>query len=261
MTEIWLSDNFSLPVDRPVMVTGIDTEVGKTYVTGKLAAELYSRGVRVGVYKPAASGCRRVDKNGKEITEGAGEVEFSSVDSSGVDSTLVSEDAVALWEAAGKPATLEDVCPQRFALPLAPPAAAMAEGREVDVPEMIAHGKWWQERSEVLLVEGAGGILSPLGDDFLNIDLAVALGADLVVVTADRLGMINHTLLTLVAAEKWGLKVRGIIVNQVAAQLDASAIGEAKGATSWLTNRDWINKLTPIPVVASLEHRGGLVYS
>lgn len=256
MTEIWLSSNFSLPADRPVMVTGIDTEVGKTYVTGKLAAELHGRGVRVGVYKPAASGCRRVDKNEKEFFEGAGGLE-----SRGVASTLVSDDAVALWEAAGYPETLEDVCPQRFALPLAPPAAAMAEGKVVDLPKMIEHGRWWMDRSDVLLVEGAGGILSPLGDDFLNIDLAVALGADLVVVTADRLGMINHTLLTLVAAEKWGLKVRGIIINQVAAQLDASAIGEATGGATWLTNHDWLSKLTSIPVVASLEHQGGLVYS
>lgn len=252
MTEIWLSNKFSLPTDRPVMVTGIDTEVGKTYVTAKLAAELLTKGMRVGVYKPAASGCTLVENNrGEQIEQ----------DSKFDRWTLISEDAVALWEAAGRPETLEDVCPQRFSLPLAPPAAAMAEGKSVDVQKLVDRGRWWKERSDVLLVEGAGGILSPLGDDFLNIDLAVALEADLIVVAADRLGMINHTLLTLVAAETKGLKVRGIIVNQVTSDRHASAIGEAPGAASWGNNRDWLGKLTAIPVVASLEHQGGLVYS
>ena len=83
--------------------------MGKTYVAALIARSLAASGRRVGVYKPAASGCVR-DAQGR----------------------LVSDDAVALWEAAGRPGDLEHVCPQRFAAPLAPHLAARAEGREID---------------------------------------------------------------------------------------------------------------------------------
>ena len=88
---------------RGLFITGTDTEVGKTRVTAMIARSLVAAGYRVGVYKPAASGCRR---EGDE---------------------LIADDAVALWEAAGRPATLEQVCPQRFEAPLAPHLAAREE--------------------------------------------------------------------------------------------------------------------------------------
>src|SRR4051812_19611842 len=74
-----------------LFVIGTDTAVGKTFVAARIAAALARTGIRVGVYKPAASGCRRMGR------------------------TLVSDDAVALWEAAGRPGDLKAVCPQRFA--------------------------------------------------------------------------------------------------------------------------------------------------
>src|SRR5690349_2937295 len=93
---------------RGLFSTGTDTEVGKTYAAALIVRALVDGGHRVGVYKPAASGCR---------------VEAGR---------LVSEDALALWEAAGRPGTLDEVCPQRFAAPLAPHLAAEAEGRSLD---------------------------------------------------------------------------------------------------------------------------------
>ncbi len=81
---------------RGLFITGTDTEVGKTCVAALIAAELAAAGHRVGVYKPAASGCSRQDGR------------------------LVADDAVALWKAAGSPGTLDEVCPQRFAAPLRP---------------------------------------------------------------------------------------------------------------------------------------------
>src|SRR5258708_35422490 len=93
---------------RGLFITGTDTEIGKTYVASLIARALVSAGHRVGVYKPAASGCRRQGDS------------------------LVSDDAVALWRAAGSPGTLAEVCPQVFAAPLAPYLAATAEGRELD---------------------------------------------------------------------------------------------------------------------------------
>ena len=90
-----------------LFITGTDTGVGKTYVATLIVRSLLRAGHRVGVYKPVASGCR--PERG----------------------TLVSDDALALWDAAGRPGELERVCPQRFEAPLAPPLAARAEGKEV----------------------------------------------------------------------------------------------------------------------------------
>jgi dethiobiotin synthetase len=102
-----------------LFITGTGTGVGKTYVASLIARALRATGRRVGVYKPVASGCDLVD----------GE--------------LVSPDAVALWEAAGRPGTLDQVCPQRFAAPLAPHLAARAEGKRVDCGLLLRSLGFW----------------------------------------------------------------------------------------------------------------------
>lgn len=179
---------------RGLFFTGTGTEVGKTYVTALVAKSLVSAGCKVGVYKPVASGCR-VDESG----------------------TLVSDDAVALWEAAGRPGELDRVCPQRFAAPLAPHLAAKAARQEVDAERLRSGLAYWQERSDLVLVEGAGGLMSPLTDDLYNADLALDFGYPLVVVAANALGTINHTLQTLIAATAFdrGLPVAGVVLNDL----------------------------------------------
>ncbi|MFZ5830125.1 MAG: dethiobiotin synthase [Planctomycetota bacterium] len=176
---------------RPgLFFTGTDTGVGKTYVAALVARQLGAEGRGVGVYKPVASGCN--------LRAGA----------------LVSDDAEALWEAAGKPADLEDVCPQRFAAPLAPHLAAHAEGKRVD-PELLREGlQFWTQRSEIVLVEGVGGLMSPMSDDDYVADLAEEFGLPLVVVSRNVLGTINQTLQTLITAACYGLPVAGIVLNQ-----------------------------------------------
>src|SRR3954471_17874416 len=130
-----------------LFITGTGTGVGKTYVGALVARALRTAGKRVGVYKPVASGC--------DIRDGK----------------LISPDAIALWEAAGRPGTLEQVCPQLYAAPLAPDLAARAEGKQVD-PQHLREGiRFWQTTSDVVLVEGAGGLMSPLSDDDYNADL------------------------------------------------------------------------------------------
>jgi dethiobiotin synthetase len=174
-----------------LFITGTGTGVGKTHVAALIARALREAGRRVGVYKPVASGCHQRD----------GE--------------CVSSDAIALWEAAGQPGALDRVCPQRFAAPLAPHLAARAEGHRVDGAQLREGIRYWRDLSEIVLVEGAGGLMSPISDDDYNADLAAEFGYPLVVVSANELGTINATLQTLIAASTYcdGLDVAGIVLN------------------------------------------------
>ena len=185
-----------------LFITGTGTEVGKTHVTAMIARALVAEGRRVGVYKPAASGCRR-----------DGEV-------------LVADDAVALWEAAGRPRTLEQVCPQRFAAPLAPNLAAAGEGKKVDSALLRTGVDCWRTNSDIILVEGAGGLMSPLSDDDYNLDLAAELGWPLVIVAENRLGVIHAALTTLITARAKApqLPIAGIVLNQSQPHADDASL-------------------------------------
>lgn len=204
---------------RGLFIAGTGTEVGKTYVGAMIARALTAAGKRVGVYKPAASGCRTV---GDE---------------------LASDDALLLWEAAGRPATLEQVCPQKFLAPLAPPLAAAAEGRRVDPVRLRTGLEFWRENFEVTLVEGAGGLMSPLGDEDYNIDLAADLGLPLVIVAANELGVINATLQTVITARAKApkLPLAGVVLNQTA---------ERPGDVSLATNANELRRRCDLPLLA-----------
>ncbi|MBI3837153.1 MAG: dethiobiotin synthase [Planctomycetia bacterium] len=177
---------------RGLFITGTDTEIGKTYAGALAAAALAAEGHRVGVYKPVASGCSR---------EG---------------DTLVSGDALALWKAAGSPGTLAEVCPQRFAAPLTPHLAAIAGGKRLDAALLRRGLEVWLARSDIVLIEGAGGLMSPLGEEEYVADLAYDFGFPLVVVARNGLGVINHVLQTLITAATFreGLPVAGIVLNE-----------------------------------------------
>lgn len=178
-----------------LFVTGTDTGVGKTHVAAMIARALKSEGREVGVYKPVASGCER-DSHGN----------------------LTSSDAQLLWDAAGRPGELERVCPQKFAAPLAPYLAAQAEGKTIDVSLLRLGFDYWRERSETVIVEGAGGLFSPLSDVLYNSDLAAELDLPLVVVAANRIGTIHAVLATLLAARSFrggDLSIAAIVLNDV----------------------------------------------
>lgn len=210
---------------RGLFITGTGTGVGKTYVAALIARALRATGRRVGVYKPVASGCEPRD------------------------GTLVSPDAVALWDAAGRPGTLWQVCPQLFAAPLAPHLAARAEGRRVD-PQLLRTGiESWQATSDVVLVEGAGGLMSPVSDDDYNADLAAEFGYPLVIVAANVLGTINATLQTLIAAHhhRTGLPIAGIVLNSPQATVEDPSVA---------SNAEELRKRCDVPLVAEVPHGG-----
>jgi dethiobiotin synthetase len=209
-----------------LFVSGTDTGVGKTYVAALVARALAASGLRVGVYKPVASGCRREGND------------------------LISEDALALWEAAGRPGTLEHVCPQRFVAPLAPHLAARAEGCRVDAERLRGGLEFWRQRSDIVVVEGVGGLMSPVSDEDYVADLAAEFEYPLVIVTRNVLGVINQTLQTLIVAATFrhGLPIAGIVLNHVAEPSAAASIDP-----SIHSNRDELIRRAVPPVLAEVR--------
>jgi dethiobiotin synthetase len=204
-----------------LFITGTDTNVGKTYIGVLIARALKAAGHRVGVYKPVASGCRREGER------------------------LISDDALLLWRAAGEPGDLNRVCPQCFQAPIAPHLAARAEGKEIDRKLLRDGLDYWLACSDIVLVEGAGGLLSPLGERDYVADLARDFGYPLLVVARNALGTINHTLLTLQAAQSFhgGLKIAGIILN------NPTPPGNDPSTTS---NRQELASRSTVPIIAEV---------
>lgn len=205
--------------DVGLFVAGTDTEVGKTFVTAMIARQLVASGKRVGVYKPVSSGCA------------AGP----------------SSDAEQLWEAAGKPEALARVCPQQFAAPLAPHLAASAQTETVDEQLLTAGLTAWTNECDIALVEGVGGLMSPVSDDLYCADLAEHFRYPLLVVVPNRLGCINQALQTLITASAFrdGLEIAGVVLNDVRPNQDDAS------ATS---NIDELLKRCQPPIVAHVSH-------
>jgi len=170
---------------RGLFVTGTDTNAGKTFVACALARGLRAAGVDVGVMKPAETG---VPESGPL-------------------------DAHALRLAAGVDDPIEDVCPERFALPASPEVAARTEGRAVSLAAIRAAWTRLATRHAFMLVEGAGGLLVPLDRETDMADLARELGLPILLVTRARLGTINHTRQSLECAATRGLEVFGVVIS------------------------------------------------
>ena len=187
---------------RGFFVTGTDTGVGKTVVACALVRGLVERGIDVGAMKPVETGV-------------------------GPEGPL---DALALQAEAGGADPLEDVCPQRFALPAAPTVAARAEGRSVELWAVKVAYERLRARHDCVIAEGAGGLLVPATEELSMADLARELDLPLVLVARGALGTINHTLLTLEAAVARGLPVAGVVVSHAGGELSPADAANPRGA-------------------------------
>jgi dethiobiotin synthetase len=150
--------------------------------------------MRVGVMKPAESGCRR-EKGG-----------------------LIPEDAIILKNAAESQDDLDIINPYALEAPLAPALAAEREGVEIRLEVIRRAFEILISRHDMVVVEGAGGFLVPLFGDFFMADLAKELDLPLLLVTEAKLGIINHTLLTLAHAREREIPVLGIVMNHASDQ-------------------------------------------
>ena len=165
---------------QTLFITGTDTGVGKTVLTALLTRCLRERGVNVAALKPNCSGGR--------------------------------DDARVLLTALDGTLTLDEITPWHFRAPIAPLLAARRENRSVNLPQVLAHARALQRHFDVLLVEGAGGLLSPLGEDFNSRDLIAALRATPLIVAPNKLGVVNQLLLTLEALPPAAAKRARIIL-------------------------------------------------
>ena len=212
---------------RALAITGTDTGVGKTTVSTALLAAARARGLRALAAKPVETGC--------ETAAGG---------------SLLAADAVALERAATGSAPAEGSAPPgsvyRFRAPLAPSVAAALEGRALHLAPMLrACARLASLAPDLLLVEGAGGLLVPLTGELLLADLFAALGHPLVIVARDSLGTINHTLLTVEAARRRRLELAGVIL--CAATAGTSDEDAARNASE-------IERRGQVPVLGRLPH-------
>jgi dethiobiotin synthetase len=179
---------------RIIFITGTDTGAGKTVLTVSLIKQLRAQGINAVALKPVCSGGRG--------------------------------DARKLFSANNGVLSLDEINPWHFKAAVAPTLAARREGKKLKIAQVAAHARAMQKRFDALLIEGAGGLLSPLGDKFNSRDLILQLDAVPIIVAANRLGVVNHVLLTIEALPP-NFRVRACVVLVQFGRPDASAKSNA----------------------------------
>jgi dethiobiotin synthetase len=199
-----------------LFITGTDTGIGKTVIAGAIADYFRRRSTKVGVCKIVATGC-------ESRREG-----------------LVSEDAEFLAHCADASFPLDVICPQRYAEPLAPAIAAERAGQPLDWSAIQRSLTEISSKSEVMIVEGVGGIMVPLDGKHTVLDVARWLQIPTLIVARPGLGTINHTLLTINALRSANVKIGGVVINRY--PTDNPAIADE-------TNPRAIEKWGKVPVL------------
>jgi dethiobiotin synthetase len=174
-----------------IYITGTDTGIGKTHVSSALLRTLRSAGIAAVGMKPVASGCEATPHG------------------------LRNEDALALIAAAGGGPRYEDVNPYAFADPIAPHLAAADAGIVVDPKRIAACFGRLRATADLVVVEGVGGWLAPLGDALMQADFVRMLKLQVVLVVGLRLGCLNHALLSVRSIEADGCELIGWIGNAI----------------------------------------------
>lgn len=192
-------------------ITGTDTGVGKTYVTKLILECLRAEGKYAVGFKPVSCGDR--------------------------------DDATLLAKASGG-LPVDEINPLHFNAGLAPHVAALLENKSINPADLIASFREISEKYDQVLVEGAGGWEVPLTENYFISDLAKELNLPVILVAANRLGALNHILLTLSAIKAKGLTCAGIVLNQLEDEMD----------TPMITNKGIIESLTDVHLLEHIIH-------
>ena len=203
---------------KPLFITATDTDIGKTYVCAGLAHSLKKLDIDVGIMKPFACGVKQ--KTG-----------FSSNDLTILSKAAMVNDAEELLN------------PFFFPIPASPYTAAKNLGVKIDINYLMKCFRKLDKIHDVMLVEGIGGIMTPILKDYAIIDLIKDLEANTIIVTSSKIGTINHTIMTCDMCKNMKIPVKGLIINNF----------DSTGYPVSDLERD-LNALTDLPVLCSLPH-------
>jgi len=173
---------------KSIFITGTDTDVGKTYITAGLAVTLRKMGVDIGVMKPFAAG--NTQKNG-----------------------FKSEDVEILSKAAQIHDPENLVNPQFFPIPASPYTAWKKLKIKPKIPTILKSFKKLSNLHEMLLIEGMGGVMTPILKDYYITNLIKEMKIPTIIVTRSKVGTVNHTIMTVKFCEKFKIPIKGIIIN------------------------------------------------
>jgi len=231
---------------KGLLLLGTDTGVGKTTFARGLLQLAHQRGLTVVPLKPAETGCAPDAADARDLLTAASFCECDTVPPPTPHADL----------SRLRRLTTADVCPYQFREPVAPSAAARAAGVVIDPERIHATAQRLAALGDALLVEGAGGVLSPYGPGFTGASLAEQLALDVVLVAANRLGTINHTALAVGELRRRGITLSGIVLVDVTADggpdraHNAAEIAELTGVTPL-----GVLAFTPAPAPLTLAAR------
>lgn len=176
---------------KGIFIIGIDTEIGKTTIAAGLSHLLFRKGIEIGVMKPFATGIKQYSKDYKSL------------------------DTKMLKDASGNKDNDNIINPFFYSIPTAPYLAKkiLKLNENIDIEEILNKYKEIENRHDFTIVEGIGGLMVPLSKDFSVADLASILNIPIILITSNRIGSINHIIMTYRLAIFYKLKIKGIIIN------------------------------------------------
>jgi len=199
-------------------ITGTDTDVGKTYVTAGIVAALKKQGKDVGIMKPFAAGTPQ-------------------------NTGYKSEDVQILSKAAKVNDPEKLVNPYFFLIPASPFTAAKNFGIKIDIKMVLSCFKQLSSLHEILLVEGIGGAMTPILQNYFVTNLIKDMNLETIIVTSSKIGTVNHTLMTCKMCQYYKINIRGIIINNL----------NLNGYSMDVLTRD-LEELTKIEVIGSIPY-------
>jgi dethiobiotin synthetase len=176
--------------NNKIFISGTNTEVGKTFITVNIIKLLQSKGYLVNPYKPVETGCR------KRLSK------------------LVPNDSSLFHKTIKKRMSLDKINPYRFLEPISPATAIKLSKKRITINNYLAKYKSLPD-CDFSVIEGAGGLLSPLASDGFNIDLIKKIKAPTILVAKDEIGVINNVMLSLNILKQYKIKVLAVILNRI----------------------------------------------
>ena len=204
---------------KKVFITGSGTSVGKTYFTCSLIDLIIKKGLKVSPYKPIETGCKKIKNK------------------------LMPNDSKKFYKLVNKDIDIELINPYRFQQPISPNRAIQLSKKKINIKNYIEKMKKLP-KNDFLIIEGAGGLCSPISSDGLNIDLIKKMNLKTILVVKDEIGAINNTLLNIEILKKYKISVIAIILNRI-------ILKQPVGMNNLLEIRSY----TTIPIIQMLNYK------